>query len=106
MLFKALDKSEIGADRLIIFSGRDGKYKEETELWLEEHNIEYDELHMREEDDSRKDSIIKKELYEEHVKGKYRVLGIFDDRPQVRRMWIEEGLFVFSCYQDPNFANF
>lgn len=91
---------------LIIFTGRDGKYLSETEIWLEHYGVPYKDIFIRKEDDMRKDFIVKKEMYEEHVKGKYHVLGIFDDRPQVRRMWIDEGLFVFSCYQSRNFMEF
>jgi predicted kinase len=93
-------------NKIIIFTGRDGKYRKETEDWLDLHNIHYDEFYIRAEGDDRKDSVIKKEMYETHVKGRYQILGVFDDRPQVRRMWIDEGLFVFSCYQNRNFMEF
>jgi hypothetical protein len=36
-------------------------------------------------------------MFEQNVLGKYRVIGIFDDRPQVIRMWrYELGLPVFD----------
>lgn len=91
---------------IFILSGREDTYKSETERWLEAHDICYDQLLMRKEGDSRSDDVVKLELYEEHIKGKYAVIGVFDDRPKVRRMWIKEGLFVFSCLQDPNFIDF
>jgi hypothetical protein len=58
---------------------------------------------MRETNDNRPDTVIKRELYEAHIKGKYNVLGIFDDRPSVCRMWREDlGLKVLQA-GDPHF---
>ena len=38
---------------------------------------------MRKKGDSRKDSTIKKEIYEEHILPYFNVIGVFDDRQQV-----------------------
>lgn len=47
---------------------------------------------MRKDGDTRRDSIVKRELFEEHVKGKFNVVAILDDRPQViRECWRELG---------------
>lgn len=73
--------------KLLLLSGRQGQYKPQTINWLKKHGIEYDELWMRAEKDSRKDAIIKKELYEEHILGKYNVQFILDDRDQVVDLW-------------------
>ena len=54
---------------------------------------------MRKTDDSRKDSIIKKEIFLEHIDKEYNVMSVFDDRPQVIRMWRDLGLFVFDVNQ-------
>jgi hypothetical protein len=86
---------------LIILSGREDKSKEHTCSWLKENKINFDNIYMRKTGDFRKDSIIKKEIYDEFIKDKYTVMGVFDDRPQVVRMWKELGLFVFNVYQDP-----
>lgn len=53
-------------------------------------------LVMRKEKDYRKDAIIKKEMYDEHIKDQYNVLAIFDDRKQVVDMWRSLGLQVFA----------
>ena len=47
-------------------------------------------------DDSRKDSIVKQEIYEMCIKDKYNVLFVLDDRDQVVNMWREQGL---KCLQ-------
>ena len=82
--------------RIILFSGRDGSCVAETVEWLAEKKVPYDELHLRKADDNRKDSIIKRELYNKHIKGKYNVLFVLDDRDQVVKMWRELGL---TCLQ-------
>lgn len=90
---------EFGNTRVILMSGRQESCRQQTEQWLWDNNIYYHELFMRKTDDKRCDSIVKKELYEEHVKGKYNVLFVVDDRKRVKRMWTSEGLFVFDVNQ-------
>ncbi len=81
----------------IIMSGREDLCRDETEKWLEENDIKYNRLLMRPTREKRKDSIIKKELYEKYIKGQYNVLGVIDDRRCVVEMWRHEGLPVFQC---------
>lgn len=47
---------------------------------------------MRSDGDDRRDDIVKKELYDNHIKGKYNVKYVFDDRSRVIDMWRKEGL--------------
>ena len=86
---------------IIILSGRDGISRELTEKWLDDNNIKYDFLWMREINDNRPDTIIKKELYNKHIKNKFNILGVFDDRHGVCKTWVDEGLYLFNCNQDP-----
>lgn len=85
---------------IILMSGRnsDKGGREATENWLSDNGVNYDELHMRKESDRRSDTIIKKEMYEEHIKGKYNVLFCLDDRPSVIRLWESLGLTVFDVH--------
>lgn len=112
--------------KIIFMSGRDVKYRPETERFIKKYctyvnktnhlvngkkvsvsePIPY-KLHMRGEldltkMDQRKDTIIKQELFDAHVAGKYNVLFVLDDRDQVCRLWREMGL---ACYQ-VNYGNF
>lgn len=81
----------------IICSGRSDEFRASTEQWLSDHGITHDLLLMRPAGDVRKDSIIKRELYEQHIKGKYNVRLVLDDRNQVVDMWRDElGLKVFQ----------
>lgn len=81
---------------IILLSGRDGVCESLTKEWLYDHKVEYDHLYMREKGDNRKDTIIKQELYEEYIEGKYNVIHVIDDRPQVIDMWHDLGLKVWS----------
>ena len=87
---------------IIIMSGRPLDYYNETVDWLAKHRVPYDRLIMRNTGDFRKDSIVKQELYEKHVKEKYRVLFCVDDRKQVVDMWREIGLVCLQC-EEGNF---
>lgn len=94
-----LDLAASDGKCILLVSGRQDKWREQTEAWLSRHEILYDELWMRKTDDFRKDTIIKREIWETEIKGKYNVPCVFDDRPQVIRMWRELGLFVLDCNQ-------
>lgn len=84
---------------IFLFSGREDVCLQDTVQWLSNYEVPYDQLVMRKKGDNRKDSIVKREMYEEHVKDKYNVLFVVDDRPQVIRMWKEQGLAVFNADQ-------
>jgi len=81
---------------IILVSGRSEKAKAATEEWLDKHEIPYDLLLMRPSDKPDvKDYVIKKDLYETHVKGKYFVSAVFEDREQDVEMWRDLGLPVY-----------
>lgn len=89
--------------KTFLFSGRDAVCRPETEEWLEKYCIDYDGLYMREENDNRNDAIIKLELFDKHIRGKYNVLFVLDDRARVCDMWRDVlGLNVFQL-GDPNY---
>lgn len=77
---------------IVIMSGRDSVCRSETEKWLKMNGIPFDALFMRKENDYRKDNIIKKELFWNHVAYNYNVIAVVDDRPQVIRMWYDIGI--------------
>jgi predicted kinase len=86
------------AGHAIVFcSGRDAVCRAETEAWLELFvGVPYEALFMRPEGDSRKDSIVKREIFDQQVRERWRIVGVFDDRQQVVRMWRQLGLTVFQ----------
>ena len=75
---------------IIFFSGRDAVCRPQTTDWLMQHiggqSGDF-QLFMRPENDNRKDSIVKQELFGQHIVGRYFVEFVIDDRQQVVDMW-------------------
>lgn len=82
---------------VIFCSGRDGVARAATETWLGVHvDSVGEQLLMRSEGDQRRDSIVKRELFDAHVRDRYDVRYVLDDRNQVVEMWRGLGL---TCLQ-------
>lgn len=87
--------NQIGCDvYIILLSGRDSKYRAVTVDWALRNQIEFDFLFMRPEGDTRRDSIIKLELFNSEIRHKFEVIGAIDDRQRVVRMWHQMGIPV------------
>lgn len=82
---------------IILFTGRDDSSREMTVAWLETNDVPFDVLVMRRAGDRRKDSKVKREMYERTVPGTYDVLLVLDDRNQVVDMWRKE--LGLPCFQ-------
>lgn len=80
----------------VFMSGRDEVCRPQTEAWLDQHGIQWDNLFMRPEGDMRKDSIVKMELFDKYVRDWYDVEFVLDDRQQVVDAWRSIGL---TCLQ-------
>lgn len=81
---------------VIIVSGREDKYADQTVNWLEKHDIRWLKMVMRKTGDNRKDSIVKREIYETAILGKFNVSFVLDDRSSVVTLWRSMGL---TCLQ-------
>jgi predicted kinase len=81
---------------VIIMSGRTDDCRPQTEKWLAQYGVETAGVFMRATGDQRKDAIVKKELFDRHVAGKYNIKFVLDDRQQVVQMWRSIGLTVFQ----------
>lgn len=78
---------------IVFLSGRDECCREQTAGWLQEYFGDAWTIHMRPVGDQRKDTIVKREIYEAHINGKFNVKAVFDDRHCVARdVWKEVGL--------------
>ena len=86
---------QLGHD-ILLLSGREDQHLPQTERWLAKHNIPYDLIILRKTGDQRKDAIIKEEIFTEHIKGKWFIDFVLDDRNQVVDMWRKIGL---TCCQ-------
>lgn len=88
--------------KVIILTGRNEDHREITEKWLEENNVEYDELYTRMNSDvdengkQLEDSIVKERLFRTHVEPRFNVKFVLDDRNRVVEMWRRIGL---KCFQ-------
>lgn len=99
-------------DYMVVFaSGRDEVCRPGTEKWLREHyRVLYDgvagwaqpPLFMRPKGDTRKDWIVKHELFLQDIAGRWRITTVFDDRAKVVRMWRALGLTVFQVAEGPH----
>lgn len=81
------------SQHITFMSGRDGVCYYDTIEWIEKYvmdstvsSISWD-LVMRKAGDVRKDYIVKYELFNEHIRGKFEVDAVFDDRDQVLQLW-------------------
>lgn len=82
--------------KLIFVSGREDVCFNQSYRWLVEHCPPFVKLLMRKAGDNRSDDIVKREIYDKHIKFDYDVVGVFDDRDRVVKMWREIGL---TCFQ-------
>jgi len=99
---KAISAFELVGNEIIFLSGRENKYRKETEAFLNRVSEKYGlnknhKLYMRAAGDFRSDDIVKSEIFSNNIKDKYNVVCVFDDRPKVVRLWRSLGLFVFDC---------
>lgn len=81
---------------VIMTSGRaGGDYPGDTrrrllmEAWIRKHNLPVDALLMRKGGDQRKDSVVKREMFEQSIEPFFDALLVVDDRPQVCDLWRE-----------------
>ena len=73
-----------GSVDFIFCSGRKRECRGETIKWIKDHiHCSHFLLFMRENEDNRKDAIVKVELWERYIKDKYNIWFWLDDRQQV-----------------------
>ena len=83
---------------MILVSGRDEVCRSETEAWLEKHDIEYKALFMRPAGDKRKDTIVKREIFDREIRDKYAVLLSWMINFRVPSM-VRNGIAFASCWR-------
>lgn len=85
-----------GGTQVIFMSGRDGSCRGATQEWLDEHVGVPGMLLMRSAGDSRADSLVKRELFDRFVAGRFHVRFALDDRNAVVYMWRTLGVPVLQ----------
>lgn len=97
MLLKIIyAQGEYDTIRLIGMSGRPDTWRDMTQQWYTDNGIFYDAFYMRPAGDSRPDTVIKQEMYDKHIRGKYNVLVHLDDRNSVVRAIRKLGVKVLQ----------
>jgi hypothetical protein len=83
----------------ILVSGRPEEYRGHTLDWLEQNSVYVPSKHlfMRKTGDYRDDTIIKEEIYKEHIEPYYDILFVIDDRKKVVDAWRRLGLVALHC---------
>lgn len=80
---------------IIICTGRDSVCLGETEKWLHENDIPYNDIMMRPKNDYRPDWVVKEEMWR-HITKEYYINSLFEDRLQVVRRGRSLGLKVLN----------
>jgi uncharacterized HAD superfamily protein len=88
---------------IIIVSGRGSEYEYQTRKWLSDNGIEFDQLFMRRKSDYRDDTIVKQEIYDNHIAPQHKVILVIDDRLKVVKMWQRNGLKVLNVGDGTDF---
>jgi predicted kinase len=97
------EQRECLEEQILFVTGRKEQFREQTLNWLIKNvaltkHIYRDDikLFMRQDGDNRPDTIVKKEIYEQYIKGKFNIDFVLDDRPSVCRMYRRLGLKVLQ----------
>jgi len=92
----------LGIDAVLIVTARhdDPAIKATLIAWLEMAEIPYHRIYMRADEDTRPDHVIKAEILERILEDGYEPIGVFDDRPEVVRMWRDHGIPTFQVAPD------
>lgn len=94
-LLEALDN--VGEFQFVFVSGRPEMCREATEKWLKRHvGVRWEALYMRDAGDNRSDDVVKREIFDREIRERYNVVGVFDDRVRVVKMWRSMDLPVFQ----------
>ena len=87
---KAIDLNIAGVTVIVVTARRE-EWRTLTEAWLFQHNIPYDSLHMRKQDDPRKDKLVKGEILD-LLQESYDIEHAYDDNPSIIELWQERGI--------------
>ena len=83
---------------VIICSGRSDRTKDATIDWLNQHDVPFDDIHMRPTD--KKSHFMPDNMLKQNwlftILNNDDIFAVFDDRQQVVDMWRDNGLQVFQ----------
>jgi hypothetical protein len=80
--------------RIIVLSGQDEDQRDRLIRWLPDKRVRQDELHMRRRGDTRRDGVVKLDLFNDHVRHRFKVIAAFEDSDGLVRIWRRLGLLT------------
>lgn len=95
VVYDILDRYADDHDILIV-TGRSDDCRDVTLEWFKENDIPVDKMFMRKTGDERQDSVVKQQIFDTHIRGKYDVSFVLEDRNGVVDMWRKNKL---KCLQ-------
>lgn len=102
-LLTIIKQLHANGNHILFTSGRSDEYRNQTIQFLNRCGFDYEiervKLLMRNKEDKRPDFEVKRDIYEKCIQPYYNVMCAFDDRPQVKRLWVSLGIYVFDCNQ-------
>jgi FMN phosphatase YigB (HAD superfamily) len=76
---------------IIVVTARREEWRELTTNWLDTHGIPYTEIHMRGQNDDRKDKLVKGDILD-RILVNYDVKHAYDDNPSIIELWRERDI--------------
>ena len=96
-VIRAVRAMHAAGHAVVFCSGRSEAARAATEAWLARHvDIPYVHLYLRARGDQRRDAVVKREIFDAHIRDVWHVVAVFDDRQQVVDTWRQLGLTVFQ----------
>jgi ribonucleotide monophosphatase NagD (HAD superfamily) len=93
----ALGAARSSGDHVLLSSGCPESRRGEIEAWLTEHmGVGYDALYLRRSGDSRRTTDVKVEMFDEHIRERYRVRYALAGHHRSSEAWRLLGLAVFQ----------
>lgn len=87
---KAIDWHIEGVTVIVVTARRE-EWRTLTEGWLEHHKVPYAEVHMRGQNDDRKDKLVKGMILD-GLRTRFDIEHAYDDNPSIIDLWQEEGI--------------
>lgn len=88
-------------DKILVLSMRPERFRQVTKDWLKVHDIPFDELWLRPENDKRPGVQMKEKIYREDLAPRYDVQTAYDDRQDMTDMWAANGIPTARTVSDP-----
>lgn len=76
-------------DRVIIVTLRPERFSRHTRRWLRDNDVPFDEAYFRPEGNYERGDVVKRDIYDRHIRDRFDVVMSYDDNPTMVDMWSE-----------------